>query len=282
MLFWTNKPILKILVSFTIGIALYEAFQVYVVLTISLAAILLLTLRKYPGKFLQYRFRIIYGIPVHILVMATGFLDMYIHDIRVNKMWFGIDSGNKQMIVKIIGPVRRKTRFYQATAEVVYTNDNNSWRKSAGKLQVHFPTAIDPPYNNDIYYLKTDILAIPPSKNPGFDYKAFMALKNIYHNCYPETARIKKLRSPQGAHSFYVMTDTVRRRILGIIDRYIRGPSENGLAKALLIGYRDNLDKEIISAYTNTGVIHVIAISGLHLGLIYALLAWLLRCQQEK
>ncbi len=81
---------------------------------------------------------------------------------------------------------------------------------------------------------------------------------------------------------FQRFTDELRKKILGIIDRYITAPGENGLAKALLIGYRDNLDRDIITAYTNTGVIHVIAISGLHLGLIYALLAYLLKSFQKK
>jgi competence protein ComEC len=40
----------------------------------------------------------------------------------------------------------------------------------------------------------------------------------------------------------------------------------------LLIGYKDDLDKTLVQSYSNTGVVHVIAISGLHLGLIYWLL----------
>jgi competence protein ComEC len=43
-----------------------------------------------------------------------------------------------------------------------------------------------------------------------------------------------------------------------------------------LIGYKEDLDKEIVKSYSNTGVVHIIAISGLHLGLIYLMLVWLL------
>jgi competence protein ComEC len=49
-----------------------------------------------------------------------------------------------------------------------------------------------------------------------------------------------------------------------------------GIAEALLIGYKNDLDKEMVQAYSNTGVVHIIAISGLHLGLIYMVLFWLL------
>src|SRR5207249_5898697 len=54
--------------------------------------------------------------------------------------------------------------------------------------------------------------------------------------------------------------------------KYISGEKEQGLDEALLIGYKDDLDKNLVQAYSNTGVVHIIAISGLHLGLIYWLL----------
>ena len=52
------------------------------------------------------------------------------------------------------------------------------------------------------------------------------------------------------------------------------GKDESALAKALLIGYKVDLDKDLVQAYSNAGVVHLIAISGLHLALIYALLLW--------
>jgi competence protein ComEC len=44
----------------------------------------------------------------------------------------------------------------------------------------------------------------------------------------------------------------------------------------LLIGYTNDLDKDLVQMYSNTGVVHIIAISGMHLGLIYLILGWIL------
>jgi competence protein ComEC len=60
--------------------------------------------------------------------------------------------------------------------------------------------------------------------------------------------------------------------VLHSLRTFIKGPKELGLAEALLIGYKDDLDKSLVQSYSNTGVVHIIAISGLHLGLIYLLL----------
>jgi competence protein ComEC len=62
--------------------------------------------------------------------------------------------------------------------------------------------------------------------------------------------------------------------VVATLRKYIPGKKECGLAEALLIGYKDDLDKELMKAYSNTGVVHVVAISGLHLGLIYVLLKY--------
>lgn len=63
----------------------------------------------------------------------------------------------------------------------------------------------------------------------------------------------------------------MRDRLLGILQRYIRNPQALGIAEALLIGYRGHLDRSVADAYAGTGVIHVIAISGLHIGMLYSI-----------
>ncbi|MGL6022461.1 MAG: ComEC/Rec2 family competence protein [Chitinophagaceae bacterium] len=52
------------------------------------------------------------------------------------------------------------------------------------------------------------------------------------------------------------------------MDKYFSQKSVNGIAKALVIGYRQDLDPEVYQQYVNMGVVHVIAISGLHVGII--------------
>ncbi|HZI54435.1 MAG TPA: ComEC/Rec2 family competence protein, partial [Chitinophagaceae bacterium] len=76
--------------------------------------------------------------------------------------------------------------------------------------------------------------------------------------------------------------DGIREKVLNILRTNIKGDKEPGLAEALLIGYKDDLDKKLVQSYTNTGVVHIIAISGLHLGLIYWLLVQLLKPLQRR
>jgi len=278
MQFWSTKPILKILIPFLAGIILYPYPDLVTMLEITATTIILLFTRSFLKKYLHFRLRYIYGGLIHMLMISAGYLDMYLHDIRMDPQWFANGKTEIKMIASVSGAVKKKEKHYSSTITVQYIQNNSSWQAATGNLVVYFPLDIDSPGHGDIFYINAKILPVgPPKKSSTFDYAAFLALRNIYHNAYPKLKDIQKLDHTPHYYSLYTSIDLLRRKILGILDRYISGPGENGLAKALLIGYRDNLVKEIVTAYTNTGVIHVIAISGLHLGLLYSLLAWLLK-----
>lgn len=58
---------------------------------------------------------------------------------------------------------------------------------------------------------------------------------------------------------------------------YASAPVWGGLASALLLGFRDDLDMELNEAFKNSGCSHILALSGMHLAIISAVLAFFLR-----
>jgi competence protein ComEC len=53
--------------------------------------------------------------------------------------------------------------------------------------------------------------------------------------------------------------------------------NELAVASALILGYRSDLDKELMTAYAGAGATHVLAVSGLHVGIVYVILNFLLK-----
>ncbi|HJW16041.1 MAG TPA: ComEC/Rec2 family competence protein, partial [Flavisolibacter sp.] len=94
--------------------------------------------------------------------------------------------------------------------------------------------------------------------------------QGITHQAYLTAPDFVLVRQTQSAFQAFIYNS--REWIVRILKKYIPGEKEQGLASALLIGYKIDLDKSLVQSYTNTGVVHIIAISGLHLGLIYWLL----------
>ena len=66
------------------------------------------------------------------------------------------------------------------------------------------------------------------------------------------------------------------------IDNHLVNKKASGFAKALLIGVKSDIDKNIIKAYTQLGIIHIIAISGMHLDIIFKNLVYITRRLPRK
>lgn len=120
-------------------------------------------------------------------------------------------------------------------------------------------------------------IPIANTSNPGgFNFKEYAASQNIYHQVYLTQVDFTILNKSTPPLSSSLLNQA-KQYILSTLEKFILITRERSVAEALLIGYKKNLDKELMNAYSNTGVIHIIAISGLHLGMIYSLLLWLFK-----
>ncbi len=114
---------------------------------------------------------------------------------------------------------------------------------------------------------------IRPSGNPGaFDYAGWCAKKGIYLQAWVDTGRTVIIPGFYGNRCLNMLYN-IREKVLQGIDHYIPDPSTGGIAKALLVGYRHGIDDELNEAYIRTGVVHIVAISGMHLSMIFGLMA---------
>lgn len=82
--------------------------------------------------------------------------------------------------------------------------------------------------------------------------------------------RVVKIKAPLGFQN-------LRFAIRKVIVRSLRDQPWGGLAAALLLGVRDDLNQDVITLYRRSGSSHVLALSGMHLGILAGLLAFLLR-----
>ncbi|RYY62418.1 MAG: ComEC family competence protein [Chitinophagaceae bacterium] len=130
--------------------------------------------------------------------------------------------------------------------------------------------------------LSKKLSPVLPTGNPqAFDYRQYSLFQGITHQVYLRKNEYHLLKATDRGilNGFFPW---LQQSVLSTIRKYIPGKKESGLAEALLIGYKQDLDPDLVSAYTNTGLAHVIAISGMHLALIYWLLMLLFRRLEKK
>jgi competence protein ComEC len=129
---------------------------------------------------------------------------------------------------------------------------------------------------DDVFITKTTFETINPSVNPNqFDYKKFLEKKYIYHYLFVNEQSLLKVESNK--HTLRGWADAIRNQINSKLKKQPFAPDELAIINALLLGQRQDISEEVYSNYTNSGTIHILAVSGLHVGIILLILSFVLK-----
>src|SRR3546814_7534121 len=111
--------------------------------------------------------------------------------------------------------------------------------------------------------------AVPPSYNPGeFDYKNYLAGKHIWHQDYLRLEQLNKVGAGKG-NMLIAYALALRQRMVAKFVEYIPNRDTYSVASALILGYRAEMSDRLVQAFSNTGTIHVLSVSGMHVVLVF-------------
>lgn len=263
-------PMLRLLIPLVLGILSYQPGRYYPLL-------IALGILAASFRFIKtpLRTRLIKkGIALSLLVFSTGYGLSYMNDVRNHSHWFESVPATAYILRIKTHPSAGKY-YNSAIAEIQYLKHKEQWIPAIGNITVQWSKK-DRLSLNSVLYTAQIPLGISDTGSRR-SYARYLANQQIYHQL-----KLKKyilLEQPILKESFI---EKAQRITLSILNLYFTDPIIRGLAKALLVGYRGELDKTLNTAYVQTGVVHVIAISGLHLGLIYGLLMLLFKPLQHQ
>ena len=285
--FLKNAPFIRLLLPLIAGIItqwqIQSSLKIWV-FVFSFSFLLLLTLFLLPA-FEKFRYTWANGFLIAIIFFSIGAGLAWNKDIRHNKNWLGnLYKETGALLATLEEPLSEKTKSYKAIASVRAIADSQEIFPVKGNIIIYFQKDSSLPqlsYGSRIIF-KKPLQQIKNSGNPaGFNYKTYCLFQDISHQIYLRPGDFVLLPD-KTASWFKKFLFSTREKVLAILRKNIQGEKEQGLAEALLIGYKDDLDKNLIQSYSNTGVVHIIAISGLHLGLIYWLLIQILKPLQKR
>lgn len=280
--FWRSVPFIRLLIPLTVGIVLshYQQLPLRLFIIISVASIIVLIVIRFLSKSKKYQLRWLNGIAFNILFICLGCLLMYFQNIENDKKWIGKYAAEAKLIsVTLQEPLTPKANSYKALTKLESVLVNGQWLMAKGNILAYFKkdSAAPPLQYGSQIIIQKQLQPITNSGNPGgFDYKQYCAQQDIHYQVYlqPKDYIITGQSNKNALTELLINT---RTHVLSIFRKWVPGKTETGVAEALLIGYRDDLDKDLVRSYSNTGVVHIIAISGLHLGMIYGLMLLILK-----
>ena len=268
-----KKPAVVVLLNFSLGIILGHFFQTSISLVpAGIAAFLLLV-----GLIVSIGFD-----RTHVI---TGLLASFLLGI----LWVGSAQNHFQkqsasLSPKIKNPVgligvlssspeiRHKRLRWILKSEYILNRD--SILHIRGKLLVSSKDTTLRVKIGQRVFLRGYLDQPPVKRNPGeFNYRAYLARRNISSLFYLKHGEpVKILSSNHGTFFQIHLISSLRKAFSQQITHHLGQTEEAFLLKGLLLGQRGQIDPEIQQRFARTGVIHVLAVSGLHVGFILLLL----------
>ena len=275
---WYEYPLIKTAFFFIGGLLIGKYIPVFsatIIQWLLAFSLLLFTLLRFANYKMAYRLQIFTGVLLVTTILCLGIMCMQFRLAQVPTS--NAISKQSIVLVKIEESLQKHQKSVSALARILQWKSGNIIEKREGLIRIYFPRTLTENIitpNNWIVIYKTPQL-ISSKTNSAFDYKHYAIIQGIYYQLYVQEkdfVLVRKEKVPLLSQTLFIS----KRNIIQLLDRYIQGKQEAGIAQALLIGYKKNIDKSLLDAYSKTGIIHIIAISGMHLGMIYLLLLKLL------
>ena len=164
-----------------------------------------------------------------------------------------------------------RSRYTVVTVEAdsIAVADTGRMAPIIGRMQIRLNNDIEAGVYGDRILFSGRLRSPQPARNPGgFDARTYYTSRGVYALLSVRDASNYEVARRNVSFSLQsAVIDPVRNSINRSIDRTIRGDSA-ALLKGILLGQRRQLPDELLDTFTTIGLAHILAVSGLHVGLI--------------
>ncbi|MGV3539312.1 MAG: ComEC/Rec2 family competence protein, partial [Rufibacter sp.] len=181
--------------------------------------------------------------------------------------------------ITLIKAVAVKPTSVSSVGSIEAVRANGKWLPVKGRVAVFFPRAAKADALKYGQQLLVQGTLSPPAKpaNPyQFDYRNYLAQQHIQWQSYLYESTWLPIGLDPPSYVVAVSL-LVRNKLEAAFRTHISARREVAIAHALVLGVQNDLDASLRNAYAKTGTMHVLAVSGLHVGLLYGVLLFFLK-----
>ena len=275
--FLQRTPFFRLLLPFVIGIITYrfvefQLWGLYAMFGLSLVLILFSFAIRIPK--LQYQFRWLFGCGIFLFMFSLAYLLT-----SENEKSTAFDQLHQKGIyqVEIVSAPVEKAKTYMCKADVLQFY-NSGWKPAHGQAILYFQKdkAASGLLFGDRLMLEAEFS--PPEKplNPdAFDYATYLKRQGIGATSYISAGNWQQT-GHSNTFSIRREADKWRNYLLSIYRKFNIQGDEFAVLAALTLGYTDDLQPDLRASYSASGAMHILSVSGMHVGVVYVVIAFLL------
>lgn len=266
-------PFFRLLIPYIIGIIAALVVGKYanqLLMLIFVSALFVLLIIVFSMR-TAWAHRWVFGVVTYAFLFAAGFTLTQLSQSETMLE----HGGEHSAIVRLLDTPEVRLASTRVLAEVTMVHAESEWKPVREKLLLYFSATDSAALNlryGDILAIKSAFVSPPPAKNPyQFDYAKYLSKKGIGSISFvPANSWQWVGHKPHWLHS---TTSRLRAGLLSLFQRVgIRG--ENlAVLSALTMGYKALLDQETRRVFSASGAMHILAVSGLHVGILFATLS---------
>ncbi len=287
MYVWRHIPLLRFLIPFILGIFCYVEFRwtyfpMFVFLGFGIP--LLFGAHIYFRNHINRPLQQLVSLLALLHFFVAGYLITVAHEQVLYPSHYTYADKASELLVRIKNNPQQKVKSISCHVELLSAIDSTGSRSVLGDAQLYFQkdslSALLA--YGDYLLIANRINGIITPKNPHqFNFKKYYAQRNIYHQGYLSSGMWKHTGQNK-TNWLYAMSYQWQAYFKKQFSEYFKDREARGVAQAIVFGYKEDLDDEWLEAFSKTGTIHVLAVSGLHVGIIYLLLSGILLMRRSN
>ncbi|SMG34771.1 competence protein ComEC [Marivirga sericea] len=280
---WNRYAFIRFVLFMALGIVtgtfLPDIYE-FIFFLFSVISVLYLTAQFFRGYQFPAFQSISFAVLAFLICFSFGYLNAYWQSEKHDQTHLlHANVGEIEAFEAILvnaGKNTEKTHGFKVEVQRVLINEK--WQNYSGNAMIYFQKdslSKRLEYGNQLL-IKSSLNELAPPKNPlEFNYKRFLGFDQIYHQQYVRSGKWRKLAESKGG---FIMASSIKtgQYLEAIMNEHIKDERSLAIAKALTLGIKDELDNELRSAYASAGAMHVLAVSGLHVGIIFLIISTIL------
>lgn len=280
MIHLKSIPFLKIILPYLLGLLICINFGIFQSLHLVFALVALLWLITFIFQKITTAHKakkIIFVLLTNALLFISAFESCFVYNARININHYSNYHlfGTQNIFARVNNIPVKGERFIKVPIDVSCIQSNNQWKYSQGQSYVYIKKELaKTPNLGDILFFKANFNVINPTKNPGeFDYKAYLERQNIFSVAYP-TDTIIKIQDDKFQYRPSEIGVVIKSKLIGLLRTCELSQEAFSIGAALMLGYDDEIENDILQSFSHSGTLHILSVSGMHTGVLYAILIW--------